>query len=376
MTTDLSNLIGAPVGELDTPALLIDATILELNIETMQELCARYPVKLRPHSKSHKSREIARLQTAKGGAIGICCAKLGEAERFAAEGMDDILVTTPLVGKNKLARLAALLPLAHIKVVVDNASAIESLGLAAQSVGKPLGVIVEIDVGQHRCGVAPGPEAARLAQLINCEPFLRFGGLQGYQGKAQSIIPYRDRFDAVEAALSLLQESADHVRKAGFDIQTLTGGGTGSIAIDLALGGLTEVQPGSYIFMDASYDRIQWSDSTTICPFRPALSVLVSVVSRPNPERVIVDAGWKSLSSDSGPPIVKGRPDLEFEFAGDEHGMIRTRNGEFIDLHIGDSIEILPSHCDTTVNLYDRFIVIRGGLVQGCWNVAARGLTQ
>lgn len=376
MTTDLSDLIGAPVGALDTPALLIDAAVLELNIETMRELCARYPVKLRPHSKSHKSREIARWQTAKGGASGFCCAKLGEAERLVAEGVDDILVTTPLVGKVKLRRLAALLPSTHITVVVDNHSAIAPLGLAAQLAGKPLGVIVEIDVGQHRCGVAPGAEAARLAQSISREPFLRFGGLQGYQGKAQSIIPYRDRSDAVATALSLLQESADHVRKAGFDILTLTGGGTGSIAIDLALGGLTEVQPGSYIFMDASYDRIQWSESTTLPPFRPALSVLVSAVSRPDPERVIVDAGWKSVSSDSGPPIVKGRPDLVFEFAGDEHGMIRTRNGEFIDLNIGDFIELIPSHCDTTVNLYDRFIVIRGGLVEECWNVATRGLTQ
>lgn len=360
--------------DVDTPALVIHRGTLEENIRAMHNLCADLPVRLRPHMKTHKSPLIAEMQR-RAGAIGICCAKLGEAERFASAGVDDILITTPLVGRPKLERLAALMPLTKVSVVADNLSAIAPLADAARSAGQRLDIIIEVDVGQGRCGVPPGAAATAIAQEISRHPSLCFAGLQGYQGKLQGLVSYEERRRGVKEALEKLQCSADDVRRAGFDIGVLTGGGSGTVAIDLELGGLTELQPGSYVFMDASYTQIAWNDAGDPPPFRSALTVLTTVTSRPSTDRAVVDTGWKSVSCDSGPPRVKDRPDLLYEFAGDEHGIIRDRNARPLDLRLGEAVELIPSHCDTTVNLHNEYVVVSDGRVEDVWDVAARGLS-
>jgi 3-hydroxy-D-aspartate aldolase len=179
----------------------------------------------------------------------------------------------------------------------------------------------------------------------------------------------------VKEAMEKLQTSADDVRRAGFDIRILTGGGSGTLPIDLELGVLNELQPGSYVFMDASYIQIGWDADGNPPPFRSALTVLTTVTSRPADDRAVVDAGWKSVSCDSGPPIVKDRPDLTFEFAGDEHGIVRDRSAGPLDLRLGETLELIPSHCDTTVNLHDRYVVLREGRIEDTWDVATRGLS-
>lgn len=366
--------IGAPVAELDTPALVLDAAVLETNIASLAKLCAGRPQRLRPHAKTHKSPIVARMQQ-QAGAVGLCCAKLAEAEALVAGGVDDVLITTPIVDKRKLARVSTLARMAKLTVVVDNEAAIVPLAEAAGAADKVLDILIEVDVGQNRCGVPPGPAAARLADAIAGDKRLRFLGLQGYQGKLQGIVPYAERRAAVELALSRLLDSAEHVRKAGHVMTTLTGGGSGSVAIDLELGGLNELQPGSYVFMDSSYAGIAWDAAGRPPPFRPAVSILASVVSWPARDRAVVDAGWKSISCDSGPPVPKA-PDFVFEFAGDEHGIVRRRDGGVLSLALGERLELLPSHCDTTVNLYSRYHVVRDGCLEAMWPVAARGCSS
>lgn len=365
--TDLAADVG--MAALDTPALVIDAAAFGANLAAMTGLLAGKRQRLRPHAKTHKSALIARRQIA-AGAVGICCAKLSEAEVLAAEGIDDILITTPIVDAQKLNRLARLSRKAKVAVVLDDTGAIEPLAHAASLGENTLDVFVEVDVGQHRCGVPPGPAAAALVREIARHRHLNFKGLQGYQGAMQSIVGYDERRAAAALALDRLQQSAELVRKDGY-VPLLTGGGSGSLAIDLELDGLDELQPGSFVFMDASYAKIEWRDGGPP-PFRTALSVLAGVVSRPAADRAIVDVGWKSASCDSGPPVPR-RSDLVFQFAGDEHGSISRRDGGPLDLRPGDKIELVPSHCDTTVNLYSCFAVVRDGRLETSWPVTARG---
>jgi D-serine deaminase-like pyridoxal phosphate-dependent protein len=369
-----STLFGKDVREVDTPALLIDADALDRNLERMAKFAAAKKLNYRPHVKTHKTPLIARRQMA-AGACGICCAKLGEAEVMVDGGIDDILVTTPVTGVSKVSRLVTLAARARIAVVVDNAANISELSEAVKHSGVSLGVFVEVNVGQNRCGVESGPEAARLGVMIAKAGSLHLRGLQGYQGALQGVVDFATRSAAVKQALERLHLAATHARQAGLEIETLTGGGTGSLAIDAALGGLTELQPGSYVFMDASYDKIQWDAEGAASPFEPALSILASVVSRPAADRVIVDVGWKSASSDAGVPLLRSSSELSFAFAGDEHGVVQTRRGA-IGLDLGDRLELQPSHCDTTVNLYDSYVVVKNGAVFDVWDIAGRGRSQ
>ncbi|MBM3487013.1 MAG: DSD1 family PLP-dependent enzyme [Alphaproteobacteria bacterium] len=361
------------IDDLDTPVLLIEADAFERNMARMGEIAASAGIACRPHAKAHKSPLVAGMQK-KTGAVGICCAKLGEAEVMVAAGIDDILITTEVVGRGKLLRLMALAQSARIGVVVDNEENIDELARAAQTAGVRLDVLVEVDVGQRRCGVAPGAAAAVLAERIRDSRWLRFRGLQGYQGAIQMTADYATRRQQVKDALDKLLETAEHVRKAGHAIEVLTGGGTGSVAIDIALGGLTELQPGSYLFMDAKYAAIEWENRAHV-PFENALFVLGTVISRPAYDRAIVDVGLKAASSDGGPPMPVGLPGASFAFAGDEHGQL-SFDGKPCPLALGAKIRLIPSHCDTTVNLYDHFIVGRGEHVEDVWEIAARGRVQ
>ena len=360
------------VEDLDTPVLLVDRGALGRNVARMAALAAEAGLACRPHAKAHKCPHIARLQI-EAGAAGVCCAKLGEAEVMAAAGIGDILVTTPAIGRSKAMRLAAAAQAARIAVVVDDPGNVADLAAAAQTAGRKLDVLVEVDVGQGRCGVPPGPRAAELARLVAGHPWLRFRGLQGYQGALQMQAGLAERRRAVRSALDLLADSAEAVRKAGIEVETLTGGGTGSSAIDAALGGLTEIQPGSYVFMDSNYRAIQWPGAPAP-PFESALTVLAGVVSRPAADRAILDAGWKSISGDGGPPSAVDHPQAEFGFAGDEHSALAFPGAA--PLAVGDKVALMPSHCDTTVNLHDRFVVVSGGEVEDAWEIAARGRSQ
>ena len=236
------------------------------------------------------------------GAVGICCAKISEAEALVGDKIDDVLITTPLVGAPKLARLAALASRVHVTTVVDNIEALAGLAEAAIRAGTTLDVLVEVDVGQNRCGVRSPEAAADLAGEIARHQSLRFAGLQGYQGKLQGIVSPQERRAAVLQAMQGLQDAAALVRARGHTIEVLTGGGTGSVRFDLDLGILQELQPGSYVFMDASYRKIGWDEQGSPPPFRPALTVLTRVISKPASGRVVVDAGWKAASCDAGSP--------------------------------------------------------------------------
>ncbi len=361
------------IEDLDTPVLLIDGDALERNIRRMADLAADAGVAYRPHAKSHKSPILAQMQL-DAGAGGICCAKLGEAEVMAAAGIPDILITSEVIGRSKLQRLINAAQQSRISVVVDDADNISDLAAAARTAGIRLDVLVEIDVGQGRCGVPPGAQAARLARLIGDTGWLRFRGLQGYQGAIQMTAAIAERAAATRAALELLAATADEVRAAGIEIEVLTGGGTGTSVIDTALAGLTELQPGSYIFMDSRYAAIEWTDGAAV-PFENALTVLGTVISRPAADRCIVDVGYKAASSDGGPPLPLGLDGAVFSFAGDEHGQLRFADGARPPA-IGDKIRFIPSHCDTTVNLYDQYIVTRGGRVEAAWEISARGRVQ
>jgi 3-hydroxy-D-aspartate aldolase len=370
----LDNAIGKPIGEIDTPALLIDVEALRHNIRTMHGLVAG-TARLRPHCKSHKSARVVGMQIA-AGAHGACCAKLGEAEAVVRDGgLADVMVTTPIVGRAKLERLARLARSVKTTVTLDNEQAIEGLSQAAQQASRSIDVVVEVDVGQGRCGVPPGAAAPALVRQLARYPLLRFRGLQGYQGKLQMLGSFVERHAAVKSALDLLLETAMQVRRAGYDVEVLTGGGTGSLPIDLELGGLNELQPGSYVFMDANYRKIEWDSAAHPPPFRCSLTVLGSVISCPSPDRAVIDVGWKSASSDSGIPVPLNS-DLTFEFAGDEHAIVRRSNGGALGLPLGARVQLVPSHCDTTVNLFSEYHLIEDGMVTAVWPVDGRGRSQ
>ncbi|MGE4240050.1 DSD1 family PLP-dependent enzyme [Ramlibacter sp.] len=363
-----------PFADVDTPALLLDGAQLRENIRRVQQEASAGGMQLRPHAKAHKSAHVAKLQM-EAGATGICCSKLAEAEVMVAGGLRDILVTTPAVGALKIARLVALARSATMAVVVDDAQNLADIARAARDADVRIAIVVEVDVGQNRCGVGDAKDAVPLALQAGQASHLTFRGLQGYQGLLQSIASFEERESAVQAAMARLAQARDALAAAGIEVPVRTGGGTGSFPIDLRLKALTELQPGSYVTMDATYTQVQWQPDV-VAPLGQPLRVLTSVVSTRRQDKVVVDAGWKAVSCDAGPPKVRGRPDLRFEFAGDEHGAIVSANGGAVDLRPGERVELVPGHCDTTVNLYDRFVVHEAGTAHAFWPIEARGRCQ
>jgi len=293
---------------------------------------------------------------------------------MVAGGIPDVLVTTPVIAPEKIRRLTSLARQATVGVVADDLRNVRQLSEAAKEGKVTLHLLVEINVGQNRCGLAPGPAGAHLADEIARLPGLRLRGFQGYHGSLQQVVDLDRRAAEIRRALDLLLESAQVARSRGHAIDVLTGGGTGSSATDIGYHGLTELQPGSYVFMDCNYSRIHWGPDGALVPFGNAISILTSVVSCVSADRLIVDAGWKSASCDSGMPALKAIDGATFAFAGDEHGKLSMPEGTRISA--GDKLELLPSHCDTTVNLYDHYVCVRNGKVEALWPVAARGKSQ
>ncbi len=356
---------GMRVDEVDTPALLIDLPAFEANLLAMEAALDGTGVKLRAHAKTHKSPVIAHLQMARG-AVGQCVQKVAEAEALAWGGVPDIIVTNQVVGPAKLARLAALARITRIAVCADDARQVASLDAAAAAAGVRLPVLVEVDVGMGRCGIAAGPEAVALAGRIAASRHLEFRGLQAYHGGAQHMRAPGEREAAVREAAERARRTVEQLRQQGLGCPVVGGAGTGTFALEAASGVYTEVQCGSYCFMDADYAR---NDAAPA--FTQALFVLATVMSTALAGMAVVDAGLKALSTDSGMPLVWGRPGLRYAGASDEHGTLLCEPGAAPGL--GEKLMLVPGHCDPTVDRYDWYVGVRGGRVECLWPVAARG---
>jgi len=361
--------VGIPLDEVDTPALVLDLDALERNIARMVESVQASGVRLRPHAKSHKCAEIARAQIA-AGAVGICCQKVSEAEALIADGAADVLVTNEIVGKTKLARLARLAREAKVGVLADDGGNVAALEAAAAREGVRLGVLVELNVGADRCGVAPGDAALALARTIAACRHLRFEGLHAYHGTAQHLRGAEERRAAIAAAAEKAQLTKSLIEAAGIACETVTGAGTGTFLLEAASRVFNEIQPGSYVFMDADYGRNSFEEGWP--RFEHSLFVLATVMSTPRAERAVVDAGLKASSVDSGMPQVHERPGVEYVKASDEHGVLKIATGARAP-KLGEKLLLVPGHCDPTVNLYDQYVCVRRRKVEALWAVTARG---
>jgi D-serine deaminase-like pyridoxal phosphate-dependent protein len=370
MTQPCPATVGQPLEAVDTPALVVELDAYERNLARMAALVGGAGLRFRPHAKTHKSPLIALDQIAHGAA-GVCCQKVAEAEVLAQGGVRDILIANEVVGQAKVARLAALARLARISVCVDEARNLADLAAAAESYGATITVLVEIEVGGGRCGVEPGEPARALAEQAEKAPGLGFGGLQAYHGRAQHIRDHGGRRAAVQRAAEATAETVALLSRAGLACETVTGGGTGTLAHDIEEGVLTELQAGSYVFMDADYGLNLDEAGAFDSRFENSLFVQATVMSKPRPDMAVLDAGLKALAFDSGPPRVHGREGVRYVSPSDEHGELELA-GEGAVAY-GEKLLLVPGHCDPTVNLYDWYVGLRGGRVERVWPVAARG---
>jgi D-serine deaminase-like pyridoxal phosphate-dependent protein len=370
-----SALIGGPYsrGKLNTPALVLDLDVLDRNIAAMQERANTAGVALRPHAKTHKSIDIARRQIA-AGAIGLCCAKIGEAEVLTDGGVTGLLITSPVAAPGAVDRLAALAARAPgLMAVVDDPEVAERIEAALSKAGTKLDVLIDIDPGIRRTGVASADAALALAERIRSCPNLTLRGVQYYCGMQQHIEDFAARRAAIVERTAYLQTVLSALHDAGHKIDIVSGSGTGTHSIDLELGVFTELQAGSYVFMDRQYlDCDLVGDGTP--PFAPSLCVDARVVSANHSGLVTIDAGFKSLSTDGGTAtVVRGAPpETRFAFMGDEHGALIGIGIEQI-LRPGDPVSLTVPHCDPTVNLYDTYHVVQGDILVALWPVSARG---
>ncbi len=370
---DVPALPGMTEAEVQTPCLILDLDALERNVERMGALARASGVRHRSHGKMHKSVDVQKLQERLGGACGICCQKVSEAEAFARGGIRDILITNEVTEAAKIDRLARL-PLlgARIIVCVDDPANVGDLSAAAMRHGTILECLVEVECGAGRCGVSSPAEAVALARAIAGADGLRFSGLQAYQGAMQHLRDPVERTRAAAAATAIARATLEALLREGFDCDIVGGGGTGSWHPEAEAGVLNEVQCGSYAFMDADYGRVRNSEGQRFDAgeWENALFLLTSVMSHARPDRAIVDAGLKVQSVDSGLPVIYGRDDVEYMSCSDEHGVVADPGGA---LRVNDRLRLVPGHCDPTCNLHDWYVGMRGGVVEVLWPVTARG---
>jgi D-serine deaminase-like pyridoxal phosphate-dependent protein len=370
MTSPVPASVGHALRELDTPCLTLDLDAFERNVDRLFESLRDFPGAVRPHAKSHKCPELARRLVAKG-AVGICCQKVSEAEVFADHGIEDILVANEFVGEAKLRRylgLARRVP--RLACCVDDPRQAAALSAAAVQAGLVLQVLVEVDVGQGRCGVADAEAAVAMAMTVTGLPGLSFSGLQGYHGAAQHFRSADERAAAISAASAKMAQIRDALAQQGVVCKTITGAGTGSYLLEAASGVYNELQPGSFVFMDVDYRR-NHLEGSPMPAFEQSLFVAATVMSQPTAQRAVVDAGLKAFSVDSGLPELVGVTGARYVKASDEHGVLEVDAGAVVAL--GDVVRIAPGHCDPTVNLYDHLVVLQEGLVKDIWPIAARG---
>lgn len=362
--------IGDAMEDIQTPALIVDLDAFEHNVELMRGYVEGMDVRLRAHAKTHKSADIALYQMAQGGACGICCQKVSEAEALVRGGVKDILISNEVTDPIKIKRLARLANVARIIVCVDDAANVAALSRAAQEMASTIEVLVEIDCGAQRCGVQAGAPAVNLARTVSDAPNLVFAGLQAYHGSAQHIADPAKRRGAIDLAVEMTRETVRLLAEAGLNCAIVGGGGTGSFDMEGASGVYNELQCGSYIFMDADYGRIHGDSGQVVGGFAHALFVLTSVMSKTEPTRAVCDAGLKALAVDSGLPIIFDRTNLTYTAANDEHGKIDDPRNQ---LALNDRLKLVPGHCDPTCNLHDWYVGVRNGVVETLWPVTARG---
>jgi len=366
---DIPAEVGMNLEQVCTPALIIDLDVFENNIESLRRRLQAAGVRLRAHAKTHKSVDIARYQL-DHGACGICCQKVAEAEIMVDGGIKDVLVSNQVVDAGKIDRLAQLTRRARVLVCVDDPGNIDDLSAAAIRHGVELECLVEIDCGAGRCGVEPGSPALSLARAIAASEGLSFAGLQAYQGAAQHIRDYGARRAAIESAIRMTRDTVGLLAESGLDCDIVAGAGTGSYGFEAASGLYNEMQCGSYVFMDADYQRVLGEDGQPIAEFGNSLFIWTSIISSTRPGYAVCDAGLKVMSVDSGLPVIYGRADLEYVNCSDEHGVIADPDNR---LGLNDKLKLIPGHCDPTCNLHDWYVGIRGGRVECLWPVSARG---
>ncbi len=359
--------------DIQTPCLILDLDALERNVRKMGDYARAHGMRHRSHGKMHKSVDVQKLQERLGGAVGVCCQKVSEAEVFVRGGIKDVLVSNQVRDPAKIDRLARLPKLgSRIIVCVDDIENVADLSAAAQRHGTQLECFVEIDCGAGRCGVTTTQDVVAIAKAIDAAPNLRFTGIQAYQGAMQHMDRYEDRKAKLDAAIEMVKNAVQGLKAVGLEPELVSGGGTGSYYFEAASGVYNELQCGSYAFMDADYGRILDKDGHRIDQgeWENALFILTSVMSHAKADKAIVDAGLKAQSVDSGLPVVHGRTDVKYVKCSDEHGVVEDAQGV---LKVNDKLRLVPGHCDPTCNVHDWYVGVRGGKVETLWPVSARG---
>ncbi len=361
--------------DLPTPALVVDLDALEGNLRKMADFFGDKKAGIRPHGKTHKSPIIAKKQLALG-AVGICTAKLSEAEVMLDAGVENVLITSPVVSRDKIDRVIALAKKSSdVQIVVDQPANVRDFNDAAAAAGIRLGVMVDLNVGTDRTGAALDESAVDLIKAIDKSPALRFGGIQAYGGHLQHMVGWKYRQASSRETLGRALEIKHQAEKSGIDVPVFSVGGTGTYNIDCDIEGVTDVQVGSYLFMDVNYRNVGGKEGNKFTDFAPALLVLSTAISQPVKGRITIDAGYKAFATDKEPPELRDIQGVTYRWAGDEHGVLQFKEPSR-DIKLGDKVLLIASHCDPTVNLYDRYYVARRETVEEIWPVAGRGRSQ
>lgn len=370
---DIPASVGMDQKDIQTPCLVLDLDALERNIKKMGDWAKAHNMRHRVHGKMHKSVDVALLQEKLGGACGVCCQKVSEAEVFARGGIKDVLVSNQVRQPEKIDRLARIPKLgARAICCVDDVTNVVDLSQAAERHGTEIECLVEIDCGAGRCGVTTTSAVVEIAKAIDAAKGLKFAGLQAYQGAMQHLDDYEERRAKIDIAVAMVKDAVDTLKTEGLDCDIVGGGGTGSYYFEGTSGVYNELQCGSYAFMDADYGRILDKEGKRIDQgeWENALFLLTSVMSHAKAEKAIVDAGLKAQSVDSGLPKIYGRDDVEYVKCSDEHGVVADPDQV---LSINEKLWLVPGHCDPTCNVHDWYVGVRAGKVETLWPVSARG---
>ncbi len=372
MGGELSEL-GVSIWDLDTPALVVDLDALEANIATMQRTVGQNGIASRPHAKTHKTPAIARMQL-DTGSVGICVAKISEAQVLFDHGIEPLLMTTSNVTPFKIQRAMNLRKWCDSFVqATDTPENARLLAEAAAAAGVVADVVVDVDPGGHRTGITPGQPALELAQLVDHLPSLRLRGMLCYDGGSQHVTGFDARQAQTLERLAPAAETYEHFQRSGLSTEIFSGGGTGTYNIDHQTPGVTDVQVGSYVFMDAQYIGIGGvGDTDVYADFQPALTILTTVLNAQYEGRVTTDAGAKACTINRPWAIVKGETGMSYTSGSDEFGSLRYEDPSRT-YKVGDKLELIVSHCDPVVNLYEQMYAVRNGVVEAVWEIAARG---
>lgn len=361
--------------DLPTPALVVDERALEANLDKMERFYRSKPAGLRPHTKTHKCPILAKKQIDRG-AVGVCTAKVSEAEVMVDAGVGEVLITSPVVTPDKIERVIALAKKSPgVAVVVDQAKNVRDFDDAAKAAGLRLSIVIDLNVGTDRTGVAMGEPALALARAVASSSSLELAGLQAYAGHVQHLVGFGYRKESSQETMGRALEIKRAIEKEGYEVPIFTGGGTGTYNIDSELDGMTDVQVGSYLFMDVNYRNVGGESGPVFDDFQPSLLVLATAISQPAKGRITIDAGYKSFATDQETPRLRDIEGVSYRWAGDEHGILQFNNPSQ-EIEIGDKVLLIASHCDPTVNLYDHYYPFRDETVTELWPIAARGRSQ